>query len=128
MDGNVVPVERLRRCCSAAETTDSARELFGDEWQQLIWACRRKGEKTLEYLYYHERFDWLTSAICPFGNKQVERMSSLNERTSSLNEIPMWKLDNNETTSQYYAGNSRIIRMLDEHCVGKIWRTAVQVV
>ena len=44
---------------------------------------------------------------------------------TSLSELKIWKLANNQTASQFYAGNNTIVRLMNQHCVGKVWRTAV---
>ena len=119
VDGNVVPVEILH-VAVPKELTTSSKELFGEEWRRFVWGCRREGEEVPNDLIYLEEFHWLIGGICHSSNAQVQRMA-----TSA--ELRIWKLANNQTTSQYYAGNNAIIRLMNEHCVGKVWRTAIHV-
>ena len=118
-DGNVVPVEILH-IAVPQHLTASSKELYGEEWRRFVWACRREEEEAPDDLIYLEEFQWLIGGICHSSNEQIERMAS-------PAELQVWKLAHNQTISQYYAGNNAIIRLMNEHCVGKVWRTVVHV-
>jgi hypothetical protein len=119
VDGNVVPVEILH-VAVPKELTTSSKELFGEDWRRLVWGCRRKSEEVPKDLICLKEFHWLIGGICRSPMAQVEKMT-----TSA--ELQMWKLADNQAKSQYYGGNDVIIQLMNEHCVGKVWRTAVHV-
>ena len=119
VDGNVVPVEILH-VAVPQHLMASSKELYGDEWRRFVWACRRVDQKIPDDLVHLEDYQWLIGPIVHSSNEQVERMTS-------PSELKIWKLTNNQTPNQFYAGNNAIIRLMDQHCVGKVWRTAVHV-
>lgn len=100
--------------------TASALELYGDDSRRYVWASRREDQLVPDDMVHLEEFQWLIGGICHTANEVVSRMAS-------PAELVVWKLAHNQATSQFFAGNNAIIRLLNQQCVGKVWRTAVHV-
>ena len=119
VDGNVVPVEILH-VAVPQHLTASAKELYGEEWRRFVWACRRDDQIMPDDLIYLEDYQWLIGPVTHSSTQQIERMT----RPA---ELKLWKLANNQTASHFYVGSMGMLRLLNEHCIGKVWRTAVHV-
>ncbi|MCJ1388843.1 hypothetical protein MMC18_001693 [Xylographa bjoerkii] len=78
----------------------SSMELYGDDWRRWDFA-------------------WLVGPLCRQSNIKVEKMKD-------MAELQIWKLKNGETACQHFATNSRMVNLLSEHCIGKVWIEIVQ--
>lgn len=119
VDGNVVPVEILH-VAVPQHLLASSKELYGDEWRRFVWANRKITEQMPTDLRRLTEFQWLIGPVCHSPNAKVERMNS-------PAELEIWKLASNQTVSQFFTGSNKMMWQMDTACVGKVWRTAVQV-
>lgn len=118
-DGNIVPVEILH-VAVPERLFASSRELHGDEWRRFVWANRRITEKVPTNLLHLEQFQWLIGPVCHSPTAKIDKMKS-------PAELKIWKLADNQATKQYFTGSNNMMRQMDTACVGKVWRTALQV-
>jgi hypothetical protein len=89
-------------------------ELYGDDWRTYVWVNRTDTMPLPKQLEYLEEFQWLVGPICSKGNIQVQEMRD-------ASELELWKLDGGEAAQQHWTGHMRMLRLLDERCVDKIW-------
>lgn len=59
-------------------------------------------------------FAWLIGPLCHQSKARVEKMED-------MAELQAWKFEDGETACQHFASNATMIRLLGEHCVGKVW-------
>ncbi len=116
---NVVPVEILH-VAVPEHLLASSRELDGDEWRRFVWANRRNTERMPDDLQPLIEFQWLIGPVCRSPTAKIERMKS-------PAELEIWKLAGNQTVGQFYTGSQKMMWQMGTACVGKVWRTAVQV-
>ena len=116
VDGRVIPVEILHVAVPNF-LFSSAMELYGDIWRKFVW-CNRREEPAPKDLRYLEAFEWLIGPIVPISNDEVKKLTD-------PAELPIWKLEHNEMPSQFYAAKNETLHSLNDHCVGKVWRTLV---
>ena len=119
LDGTVIPVEILH-VAVPQHLLASTRQLHGDEWTRYVWACRRTNEYIPDDLSDLDQFQWLTGGINLSSTEQIAEMKS-------SSEIEVWKSPDGQIAKQYFAGSMATMRLMDECCVGKVWRTAVRV-
>jgi hypothetical protein len=113
VDGNVVPVA-IMTVAVPVELLASTKELYGEEWRRFVWVNRKGSEPLPKDLEYLEDFRWLIGPVCSKSNIQVQEMKD-------ISELELWKLCGGETAQQIWTGNPRTLRLLNEHCIGKVW-------
>ena len=118
-DGNVVPVEILH-VAVPEHLFASSSELSGDEWRRFVWANRRITEEIPTDLRHLTEFQWLIGPVCHSPTPKIERMNS-------PAELEVWNLADNQTAGQLFTGSNNMMWQMDTACVGKVWRTALQV-
>ena len=125
VDGKVVPVGILQ-VAVPRHLLVSIKELHGDEWRQFVWANRREDQLLPESSFDLENYAWL---VGPITHQSTDRINKLSDKS----EMQMWKLEGQsdkgagqETASQHYTASVHMLRLLNEHCVGKIWITAAE--
>lgn len=93
----------------------SSKELYGDEWRRFVWA-NRENEDIPTDLSHLSEFQWLLGPVCHSPNAIIKRMNS-------PAEFEIWKLADN----QFFTGSNNMMLQMNTACVGKVWRTAVEV-
>lgn len=119
-DGNVVPVEILH-VAVPQHLFSSSKELHGEEWRRFVWANRITTERIPTDLRHLTEFQWLIGPVCHSPTTKIKKMNN-------LAELELWKLaGNHQTAGQFFTGSNNMMWRLDTACVGKVWRTALQV-
>jgi hypothetical protein len=118
-DKNVVPVEILH-VAVPQHLFASSRELYGNEWRRFVWANRIITDQFPTDLRHLTEFPWLIGPVCHSPTAKIKRMNG-------PAELEIWKLAGNQTAGQFFTRSNKMMWQMDTACVGKVWRTAVQV-
>ncbi|KAI9839655.1 MAG: hypothetical protein M1819_002281 [Sarea resinae] len=92
---------------------DSHYELFGNDWQRLVWHNRRM-DGSLQEMEHLETVDWIIGPLCMQSNAHVQELND-------LSEIETWRLESGECATQVYTGSRGMLAKLNKECVGKVW-------
>ena len=97
-------------------------QVVGDEWQDFVFLCKREDKDKNPAHDYLLEFDWLVGPICGKSPGQVVKMKDKSElvtmKVSNLGQGP-------EAATQHVTMKRSMWKLLDEHCVGKVWLEAV---
>lgn len=119
VDGTVVPVGILQ-IAIPNHLLASMTDVVGENWRRFVWANRRTVENLAvpEDLDYLNDFQWLTGPICGQSQHKINGL-----RTSA--ELEVWKLPRGESATQIFTGKRAMMRLMGEHCIGKVWVTGI---
>ena len=117
VDGMVVPVGMIQ-VAIPKPLLASTFELVGEDWTKYVWTARHNAESPPSNMADIRDSQWIVGPLCKQGQDQTRKMKA-------PSELMFWRLENGQVAYQIFTSNHSLLRLLAEHCVGKVWVTSL---